>query len=1249
MVMKRNVLLFLFLNVFLIGVMSAAVSISSCQELNRANTVYVLQNDVISIGSGHDSCTALGYSICAGLSWPWNLVCILPCHTVYSDYCFTITANNVTLDLNGHKINGKYGERCTSGSCSGIYITGSDANVKDGEIYNFHADVFVSSDSVNNNFINCLYNKEKVAPGSELFRKWYADVIVNDSNGYLENAEVNISLFVNSDNPRNVGWISRIESPYTSTPYSLAYPYSVFVSGNYAYVPSYRDNGLTIIDVSDRSNPFSVGWTKWHLNGPYSVFVSGNYAYVSSMSGSGLTILDVSDKSNPVGVGWISNSDPPYSLQGARDIFVSGNYVYVPSTNDGGLTILDVSDKSNPVAVGWISKSSPPYSLADPWSVFVSGNYAYVVSQVDDGLTILDVSDKSNPVAVGWISKNTPPYSFDGALDVFVSGNYAYVPSYYDDGLTIIDVTDKTNPTAIGWINKSNSPYSFDGALDIFVSGNYAYMTSADDSLTIIDVSDKSHPVAIDQISNSDPPYSLDAPYSVFVSGNYAYVVSTNDAGLTILDISRNFSPDIFSGLTNSLGRIPRQELAEYINRGGTRSYYPGYEFKVSYYEYSTNTAFYNLTETENFVHNVVLNFPGCSILDTPNSVFTLHEDIVTDETCFIVRADNVTIDLNDHSITGDGGSGNYAVYSDNSSGLTVKNGLVSNFGAGIYLYGVEKSFLTNLTSINNNYGVYFSGNSDYNIISDSYIYENNYGLYFASEDSLLPEYNMIYNNYFNNSENYFSSGDYVNYLNSSLTSGTNIIGGNLTGGNYWALGSGGGYSETCIDADYNKICDFIYYLSNNSYDAFALTYGGPLVCEGDTYFRGGYCVYPKVYWAYENGDEILSKIVSVNPGVFRILLVLETNPLLNGTEVGFTIKKNRFFLDKTFNSFNSVVGDDGAASVVWNITEHELDNIDNNDIYFKVNGDGIHLSSDKIKLKIIDCSFINICSDYGSYMGEPECSADSCGVAYSNPSCSGGGSCECVWDSGTSSCDFNNYEMIKTSCGDGLINQGEQCDSNNLAGITCGSFGYSGGQISCNSPGSVNECYFNVSGCTGLTEGVCGDEIINQDEQCDGANIFSGSDACSYFDSYNDGSVFCDNCLVNISSCAGGIGKVFSVGNCVYRQETNDNCEDGYLTYSSVGVWTWDEGNSFVNSQGESFVYDESDGMWHYDPDRLAESCREEMPTQVTLCPAKIQLPFFGIYSSLAIVIILILIYWILVRKRILNFSKKRVKGRKK
>ena len=81
------------------------------------------------------------------------------------------------------------------------------------------------------------------------------------------------------------------------------------------------------------------------------------------------------------------------------------------------------------------------------------------------------------------------------------------------------------------------------------------------------------------------------------------------------------------------------------------------------------------------------------------------------------------------------------------------------------------------------------------------------------------------YNNYFNNTVN-VKIGEYSNITawNTTLTSGTNIIGGPYIGGNYWAKPDGTGFSQTTVDANGDGIADSAYVIDENNIDYLPLT-----------------------------------------------------------------------------------------------------------------------------------------------------------------------------------------------------------------------------------------------------------------------------------------------------------------------------------------------------------------------------------------------------------------------------------------
>ncbi len=81
---------------------------------------------------------------------------------------------------------------------------------------------------------------------------------------------------------------------------------------------------------------------------------------------------------------------------------------------------------------------------------------------------------------------------------------------------------------------------------------------------------------------------------------------------------------------------------------------------------------------------------------------------------------------------------------------------------------------------------------------------------------------------------------------------------------------------------------------------------------------------------------------------------------------------------------------------------------------------------------------------------------------------------------------------VVETSvCGNNIVESGEQCDGTNLNGATCVSRGYDGGSLSCS-----NSCTFNVSSCTNALA-TCGNSIVNVGETCDDGNN-NQNDSCT-------------------------------------------------------------------------------------------------------------------------------------------------------
>ncbi len=107
--------------------------------------------------------------------------------------------------------------------------------------------------------------------------------------------------------------------------------------------------------------------------------------------------------------------------------------------------------------------------------------------------------------------------------------------------------------------------------------------------------------------------------------------------------------------------------------------------------------------------------------------------------------------------------------------------------------------------------------------------------------------------------------------------------------------------------------------------------------------------------------------------------------------------------------------------------------------------------------------------------------------------------------------------------CGNNVINTGEQCDGINLNGQTCIGLGFGAGSLTCN----LN-CTFNASGCSGYSA-ACGNNILEEFEECEMNNetdpsspMYSGNPSCTAYCIDNElGMTGSGNISCNSNSCS--------------------------------------------------------------------------------------------------------------------------------
>ena len=215
----------------------------------------------------------------------------------------------------------------------------------------------------------------------------------------------------------------------------------------YAVVSSNIDNGIEIIDISDPTSPTSVSrvadGTDTDVctvangekcldaaNGNAITTIDGStYVVVTAADDDGIEIIDISDPTNPTSVGRVVDgtdtgvctvANGERCLDGVRQLTTaevgdigatSGTYyVITVARNDDGIGIIDISDPENPTYVASLTDDNASCSDSNceldnpsyvaPISTIGSSTYVLVASERDDGIQIIRLCESCEVVVI---------------------------------------------------------------------------------------------------------------------------------------------------------------------------------------------------------------------------------------------------------------------------------------------------------------------------------------------------------------------------------------------------------------------------------------------------------------------------------------------------------------------------------------------------------------------------------------------------------------------------------------------------------------------------------------------------------------------------------------------------------------------------------------------------------------------------------------------------------------------------------
>ncbi|RLG15146.1 MAG: hypothetical protein DRN66_00205 [Candidatus Nanohalarchaeota archaeon] len=381
-------------------------------------------------------------------------------------------------------------------------------------------------------------------------------------------------------------------------------------------------------------------------------------------------------------------------------------------------------------------------------------------------------SDFSNDELKNWISYYGPlPIAIDMDNGDDWDGDIYRCNEEGDlnHAVVLTGYNDTGNDTTSYWIVKNSWGSSWNGDGYFKIGFNECNVT---DYFNYVDAVNPPNLNPIIVLNSPSNDHTENSNRTIFNFTVYNHISENSTCNLVINGTVENSTNAI-----NATSTIMSHELSD-----GT------YSWNVECWENRIGVA--NSSETRSLnVDITVFYISGCRELNKTGAAYYLTADILDSsaEICMDVTANNITLDCRNHKIAGISLEPSYAVRisrgsSTNTTSL-IKNCIVTDWDRGVYLRRSGLNKILNITALSNNYGIYLS-QANVNTIKNSTIVNNlEYGIYLYQSGAQVP--NLIYNNYFDNTNNAWDNGN--NDWNITNQTETNIIGGPYIGGNYFS------------------------------------------------------------------------------------------------------------------------------------------------------------------------------------------------------------------------------------------------------------------------------------------------------------------------------------------------------------------------------------------------------------------------------------------------------------------------------
>ncbi len=613
-------------------------------------------------------------------------------------------------------------------------------------------DVYLEQNAPNTTFLNATYDDEEVGTGSSLIRRWYYRTYVNDTYGnpvhgaeitaYNSSDELIENLTSSTDGWTGLG--SLIE--YVNDAGTLGYysNYTIYADRFYFHSVNHTYN----VTANTYDDSFTLDYSVTMVDDCMVLNESGVYVMAQNITAAGPGVcINVSAEN-------VTLDCQDHRISNTS-LAAAGVY-----SNQYNTTLKDCRVT--------MASANGGYGIQ-----LISANSSQVLNCTLDSNSIGLLMDDVHDSVLDGLSANDNTYS---GLTIHSSGNNLVRNAYVNGSLCGVTVN--------GSAAKNASDNLFRDSVITYPCNYSVCLLGYASNTTFLNVTYDNDTVGTGSLLTRKWYFEMNVTELLGYPVKGANVTAWDDSG-----------GELFSEFANSTGHIALRMPVEYWRNSSNTVYLSPYTVNTTKAGYVTNSTVINLST--NVFLGVVLELPTnvtiCGVLNKPDTTYSVTADVVPPGpgNCFIVTAENVTLDCLGHSIS-NRSLAKTGVYSSQPH-TTVRNCRISmnesNGGNGIYIYNANYSRIINNTLNYQYYGLYLYLTS--NTTVDRLTAENNSkGICFCW--------------YYTTTRNYFNTLTNITVRNNS----------------FYGIQTAGVYNSTFTDvtADNNN---YGLYLESGTYNTF--------------------------------------------------------------------------------------------------------------------------------------------------------------------------------------------------------------------------------------------------------------------------------------------------------------------------------------------------------------------------------------------------------------------------------------------